>query len=134
MGAGARMAAERDRWPEHWRVADLDIEEEGVLDLLQPAEELVAVVPGMRYTTDDGESQVLIAVTDRRVVVVGRSRSASGDLQIVDVTECSTTAPRLVRQVPHFDGHLTFDLDDASIARMWALIDDVHALAKTTEE
>ena len=48
MGAGARMAAERDRWPDHWRVADLEFEEEGVLDLLQHDEELMAVVPGMR--------------------------------------------------------------------------------------
>src|SRR6476660_4474514 len=65
MGAGARMAAERDRWPDHWRVADLEFEEEGVLDLLQHDEELVAVVPGMRSTPEEGQSQVLIAVTDR---------------------------------------------------------------------
>ena len=33
MGAGARLAAERDRWPEHWRVADLDLEEDQLLEL-----------------------------------------------------------------------------------------------------
>ena len=82
MGAGARMAAERDRWPDHWRVADLEIEEEGVLDLLQDDEELVAVVPGMRSTPDEGDSQVLIAVTNRRVVVVGRTRTEAVDLVI----------------------------------------------------
>jgi hypothetical protein len=128
MGAGARMAAERDRWPAHWRVADFDIEEEGVLDLLQPAEELVALVPGTHSTPGGVDNQVLVAVTDRRVIVVGRSRRASGELRIIDVTECSTTSPRLVRQVPHVDGHLMFDLDDAAIARMWARIDDVHGL------
>jgi hypothetical protein len=131
MGAGARMAAERDRWPVHWRVADLEIEEEGVLELLQQDEELVAVVPGMRSTPTEGESQVLIAVTDRRVVVVGRSRTEAADLHVVDVTDCSTTVPRESRRLPHFDGHLTLDLDDASIARIWARIDDVHGMEPT---
>jgi len=133
MGAGARMAAERDRWPVHWRVADLEFEEEGVLDLLQPDEELVVLVPGMRSTPADGESQVLIAVTDRRVVVVGRSRTEPEDLRIVDVTGCSTTVPRESRRVPHFDGYLTLDLDDASIARIWARIDDVRGMEPTLQ-
>jgi hypothetical protein len=133
MGAGARMAAERDRWPDHWRVADLEIEEEGVLDLLQQDEELVAVVPGMRSAPEEGESQVLIAVTDRRVVVVGRSRTEAKDLRVVDVTDCSSTVPRESKRVPHFDGHLTFDLDDASIARIWAHIDDVRGMEPTLQ-
>ena len=46
MGAGARLAEERDRWPDHWRVADLEQEEEHLLDVLDPAEELLAAVPG----------------------------------------------------------------------------------------
>ena len=133
MGAGARMAAERDRWPDHWRVADLEIEEEGVLDLLQHDEELVAVVPGMRSTPAEGDSQVLIAVTNRRVVVVGRTRTEAADLRVVVVTDCSTTAPRESNRVPHFDGHLTLDLDDASIARIWARIDDVHGMEPTLQ-
>ncbi len=128
MGAGAQMAAERDRWPDHWRTADLDIEQEGLLELLAPSEELVAVVPGMQSSPIDGESQVLIAVTDRRVVVIGRSRTESSDLRVVDVTHCAETAPRFVKEVPHSNGHLTFDVDDASIARIWARIDDVHRL------
>jgi hypothetical protein len=133
MGAGARMAEERDRWPDHWRVADLEIEEEGVLDLLQQDEQLVAVVPGMRSVPEEGEIQVLIAVTDRRVVVVGRSRTEAKDLRVVDVTGCSTTVPRESKRVPHFDGHLTFDLDDASIARIWARIDDVRGMETTLQ-
>jgi hypothetical protein len=128
MGAGAQMAAERDRWPEHWRVADLEIEEDGLLDLLTPEEELIAVVPGMRRMPAEGVHQVLIAVTSQRVVVVGRSNTESTDLRVVDVTRCSSTAPRLTREVPHFDGYLMFDLDDESIARMWARIDDVISL------
>jgi hypothetical protein len=123
------MAAERDRWPEHWRVADLEVEEDGVLDLLQPAEELVAVVPGMRRTPSTGDHQVLIAVTSSRVMVVSRcGKTESNDLRVVDVTRCSATVAPRERRVPHLDGHLTVDLDDESIARMWARIDEVVRL------
>jgi hypothetical protein len=120
------MAAERGLWPEHWRVADLDSEEEALLDLLQADEDLRAVVPGIRSTPSDGHNQVLVAVTNRRVVVVGRSKLAAGGPRIVDVTDCSTTAPRNERELPHFDGQLVFDVEQESIARMWARIDDVH--------
>jgi hypothetical protein len=81
-----------------------------------------------------GEHQVLIAVTSQRVVVVGRSTAESTDLRVVDVTRCSSTAPRLTRKVPHFDGHLRFDLDDEAIARMWARIDDVLSLTRSMTE
>ena len=131
MGAGARMAAERDRWPVHWRVADLEIEEEGVLDLLQQDEELVAVVPGMRSTPADGESQVLIAVTNRRVVVVGRSRTEADRPAHRRRHGLQHAVPRESKRVPHLDGHLTFDLDDASFARIWARIDDVRGMEPT---
>jgi hypothetical protein len=134
MGAGAQMAAERDRWPEHWRVADLELEEDGLLDLLTPEEQLVAVVPGMRRMPAEGEHQVLIAVTSQRVVVVGRSSAESTGLRVVDVTRCSSTAPRLTREVPHFDGHLMIDLDDESITRMWARIDEVIGLTGSLHE
>ncbi len=134
MGAGAQMAAERERWPEHWRVADLEFEEHGLLDLLAPDEQLVAVVPGMRRMPAEGEHQVLLAVTSERVVVVGRSTAESADLRVVDVTRCSSTAPRLTRVVPHVDGHLRFDVDDESIARMWARIDDVIDLTRFLTE
>jgi hypothetical protein len=105
-------------------MADLDFEEEAVLALLQDGEELLAVVPGMRSRPADGEQQVLIAVTDRRVVVVGRNGSddALGP-RIIDVTKCSTTAPRAERRLAHDGGHLTLDLDDAAIARLWEHID-----------
>ena len=48
MGAGARMAEERDRWPDDWQMADLEPEDEHLIDLLEQAEELRAVVPGVR--------------------------------------------------------------------------------------
>jgi len=126
MGAGARLAAERDRWPEHWRFADFDQEEDVLLELLEPAEELRAVVPGMRSTPTDGEEQVLIGVTNLRVVIVGRHRhSESAPLRVVDVTRCASTAPRGQRVVPYQDGHLAFDIDEDAIARMWTQIDGV---------
>ena len=57
MGAGARLAEERDRWEDHWRMVDLEREGEHLLDLLSPAEELRTAVPGLR-TAADGESPV----------------------------------------------------------------------------
>jgi hypothetical protein len=125
MGAGARFAAERDRWPEHWRVADLDVEADGLLALLHPSEELRAVVPAMRSTPSDGVEQVLIGVTDRRVVIIARHRTGTESLRVIDVTHCAPMAPRDGRLVPHDDGHVQFDLDEDSIARMWAHVDAV---------
>ena len=133
MGAGARFAAERDRWPEHWRVADLDMEEDVLLAMLEPAEELRAVIPGMRTTPADGEEQVLIGVTDRRVVLVGRrSRTDREPLRVIDVTQCASTAPRGEKVVPHVDGHVAFDVDEASMTRMWAHIDEVDRQPPST--
>jgi hypothetical protein len=125
MGAGARLAAERDRWPEHWRFADLEREEDFLLAMLEPAEELRAVIPGTRSTPDDGDEQILIGVTDRRVVLVSRQRSDLEHPRAIDVTDCAPTAPRGQRLVPHYGGHLEFDIDEDAIARMWTTIDDV---------
>ena len=104
-------------------MADLEIEEEAVLELLRDDEELLAVVPGLRSRPDDGEQQVLVVVTERRVLVVGQARDDVLGLRIVDVTQCSTQAPRTERRLVHDGGHLTLDVDDESIARMWAHID-----------
>ena len=123
MGAGARMAAERDRWPAHWRVADLEVEQDCLLEQLQDAEELRAVVPGMRRSTSDGDVQVLVGVTDRRVVVVGRRRDGL-TVRVIDVTDCATAAARTT-VVPYWDGTWAFDLDADSAARVWATIDSV---------
>ena len=128
MGAGALFAAERDRWPEHWQVADLEREEDFLLAILEPAEELRAVIPAMRTSPADGEEQVLIGVTDRRVVLVGRrgrSEPRDAGVESIDVTDCATVAPRDQRVVPHHDGHLEFDIDVDAIARMWAHIDGI---------
>jgi hypothetical protein len=124
MGAGARFAEERDRWPDHWRVADLELEEDELLALLRPNEELRAVVPCMR-TSETGDQQVLVGITDRRVVLITRHGGAHSLLRVLDVTECAATATRGERLVAHDDGHLAFDVDDDSITRMWAQIDQV---------
>lgn len=134
MGAGARFAAERDRWPEHWRVADLDREEDFLLALLGPAEELRAVIPGMRSTPAAGEEQVLIGVTDRRVVLIGRrERSEAAPVRLTDVTVCAASAPRGGHVVPHDDGHLAFDVDAEALARVWTRIDDLARRGVTTD-
>ena len=128
MGAGALFAAERDRWPEHWQVADLDREEDHLLAILEPEEELRAVIPAMRTSIADGDEQVLIGVTDRRVVLVGRgSRSETTPMRVIDVTRCATVAPRDQQVVQHDDGHLELDIDVEAIARMWAQIDVIDA-------
>ena len=85
------------------------------------------MIPAMRTTPADGEEQVLIGVTDRRVVLVGRRRPLRGDADAGGRRHRS--APRRRRAassvVPHVDGHLEFDLDEDAIARMWAHIDDI---------
>lgn len=86
MGSGAQLAQERDGWAADWREADLDQEGEHLLGLLDRAEELRAAVPAVRvsqtgdtaHNGGDGAggaarpSVVLIGVTDRRIIVVGR--------------------------------------------------------------
>lgn len=126
MGAGARFAAERDRWPEHWRVADLEEHEDSLLALLQPSEELRAVVPGLRGVHRDCRHEVLVGVTDRRVVLVGPDPSAGAErFPVVDITQCTSTLPRGQRFLAHVDGDFDFDLDDDSVARVWATIDQL---------
>lgn len=100
MGSGARLAQERDGWAAEWRTADLDQEGEHLLGILESAEELRAAVPGVRVALVDGATQrdegdgaggtarrliaarrhrpVLIAVTDRRILVVGREDGGVG--------------------------------------------------------
>jgi hypothetical protein len=134
MGAGARFAAERDRWPEHWRVADLDREEDLLLELLEPGEELRAVIPAMRCTPALGEEQALVGVTDRRVVLIGRrERSETSPVRLIDVTDCARRAPRGEHVVPHDDGHLAFDIDEDALGRLWDRIDALERQAAAAD-
>lgn len=85
MGAGARLAEERDRWPDEWQVTDLEQEAEHLLELLDRTEELRAAVPGYRISganrvrTVRTSAPVLVGITDRRVLVVGRWPVADAD-------------------------------------------------------
>jgi hypothetical protein len=123
MGAGARLAEERDRWPDHWRVADLEQEEERLLDLLDPTEELLAAVPG-RTSETEGQDQVLIGVTDRRVLVIGRRRAAdsSWTLGVADATMCAAKVDRSAA-LPYRGGRLELDLDEDAMRRLWSTVD-----------
>ena len=124
MGAGARMAEERDRWADHWQVTDLDPEAEHLLDLLAPAEELRAAVPGRRTSMEFGGGPVLIGVTDRRVLVVGRWRAADPSWQVsVDdatrpMAELAEGGSRVLAGIP--GGTIELDLDDSALERLWS--------------
>jgi len=140
MGAGARLAEERDRWPDDWQIADLEQEGEHLLDLLELAEELRTVVPGVR----DGSlcrAPVLIGVTDRRILVVGRWPAADADadagnashddpLHEVQLPMYVTTAPMASLAVAR-DGRGTrlglpgaeFWLDPVALDRLWEHVD-----------
>jgi hypothetical protein len=126
MGAGARLADERDRWEDHWRLVDLEQEGEHLLDILFPAEELRTAVPGLLIATD-GESPVLIGITDQRVLVVGRGWEAepgggSGlrtGISVDDLTDhVKTSTPAASLQVA--GGTIELDLDDDALDRLWA--------------
>ncbi len=156
MGAGARLAEERDRWPDDWRVAGLDQEGEHLLDLLDRAEELRAAVPGFRVPIASrhqsegdiaggthasvsawgrasqvrGTAPVLVGITDRRVLVVGRWPAADAD-QRPHEDELMTCVTALVRagrdgrgsrlDLPGGDAEL--DLDQVALDRLWEHVD-----------
>jgi hypothetical protein len=129
MGAGARLAEERDRWEDHWRMVDLERESEHLLDLLFPAEELRTAVPGLR-TAADGESPVLVGITDRRVLVVGRWRVDASERQgpragvsVVDATPHVAGLARAASIEMGSGDTISFDLDDHTMDRMWAAMD-----------
>ena len=131
MGAGARLAEERDRWEDHWRMVDLERESEHLLDLLSPAEELRTAVPGLR-TAADGESPVLVGITDRRVLVVGRWRMDASERQgpragvsVVDATPHVAGLARAASIEMVSGDTISFDLDDHTMDRLWAAMDDL---------
>ena len=135
MGAGARLAEERDRWEDHWRVVDLEQEGELLLDILLPSEELRTAVPGLR-TAADGERAVLIGITDQRVLVVGRWWDAEPgggaglrtEISVDDVTHhVYLFTPTASLEVA--GGTIKLDLDDDALDRLWASMGD---LAGTT--
>jgi hypothetical protein len=128
------LAEERDRWEDHWRLVDLEREGEHLLDNLSPREELRTAVPGLR-TAADGESPVLIGITDRRVLVVGRQRADAGErlgaqpgVSVVDVTPHVAGLGR-ASSIEMADGDtIAFDLDDHTMDRLWESMDGVAGI------
>ena len=119
MGAGARLAEERDRWPEQWRVADLEQEEEHLLDLLEPAEELRAAVPAV--PPEERRPPVLIGVTDRRLLLITRT----GDgIDVIDATDCAPYVGR-TGPIPFRDQEIRLEVAEEHLSRLWALVDEI---------
>jgi hypothetical protein len=124
------LAEERDRWEDHWRLVDLEQEGEHLLDLLSPAEELRTAVPGLRIAADV-ERPVLIGITDRRVLVVGRTSAAgpgggSGLRATFHVDDVTARSPGFARGavMPAADGGtITLDLDEQALDRLWSAMD-----------
>jgi hypothetical protein len=134
MGAGARLAEERDQWEDHWRMVDLELEGEHLLDLLSPAEELRAAVPGLR-SAPSGERPVLIGITDRRALVIGCSReqeAASGHgfrpgFGVDDVTTRVAGFARGAPMVVAGGDTIALDLDEHALDRLWESMDGLAA-------
>ena len=94
-----------------------------------PAEELRTAVPGLR-TAADGESPVLVGITDRRVLVVGRWRADASDrhgprtgVSVVDATPHVAGLARAASIEMETGDTISFDLDDHTMDRLWAAMD-----------
>jgi hypothetical protein len=115
-------------------LVDLEREGEHLLDILSPCEELRTAVPGLR-TAADGESPVLIGITDRRVLVVGRQRTDAGErlgvqlgIGVVDVTPHVAGLGRTA-SIEMADGDtIAFDLDDHTMDRLWESVDGLAGI------
>ncbi len=129
MGAGARLAEERDKWSDDWQITDLEPEGEHLIALLEIAEELRAVVPGVREGSS-GRAPVLIGVTDRRILVVGRWPVAEVDQPLRDDPrrEVPTITTAIITSLEEArDGRGThlglpgaeFRLDPVALHRLW---------------
>jgi hypothetical protein len=113
-------------------LVDLEQEGEHLLDLLSPAEELRTAVPGVRIAADV-EQPVLIGITDRRVLVVGRTSAAGpgggsglrATFHVDDVTEQSPGFARGAVMPAADGGTIALDLDEDALDRLWSAMDGV---------
>lgn len=132
MGAGARLAEERGRWSDQWRIVDLDLASERLLDSLDPGEELWTAVPGFRNQAPHHEDAVLIGVTDRRVLVVGAD-GASPTADRVGVADATRAMTRIVEdgtftvRLGMPGGDVEIDLDPVDLVRLRELVDELGA-------
>ena len=139
MGAGARLAEERDKWSDDWQIADLDQEGEHLVGLLERAEELRVVVPAVREGSSCG-APVLIGVTDRRILVVGRRPAADADQGSHDDPMYVTTALTASLEEAR-DGRGTrlglpgaeFGLDPVALDRLWEHVDGQQGASGAAE-
>lgn len=121
MAAGAKLAAERGFWPDEWRVADLEPEEERLLDVLESGEELCAAVPAM-LSGHDVDVPMLIGVTERRLLLLTRT---TGDTVVVtDVTRCVHHVDRSA-PIPFHGQQIRLDASAEHLARVWSLVDEI---------
>ena len=123
MAAGARLAAERGYWPEAWRVADLEPEEECLLDALESGEELCAAVPAL-LSREHGDVDVpmLIGVTERRLLLL--TRMADDTVVVTDATGCARHVDR-TGPIPFHDQQIRLDGSAEHLARLWSLVDQI---------
>ncbi len=133
MGAGARLAEERGRWADHWRVVDLEYAGDRLLESLEPEEELRTAVPGFREREPHGADPVLIGVTDRRVLVVGPGgpSAAHDPVGVADVTGAMRrmfdrrTFTVVLNDLP--GGEVEIDMEPADLVRLREMVDELGA-------
>jgi hypothetical protein len=120
MAAGARLATERGFWPEAWRVADLEPEEECLLDALEADEELCAAVPALLSGGIDVPA--LVGVTERRLLLLTRTNDDT--VVVTDATRCVRYIDRH-SPIPFRDQHLRLDGNAEHLARVWSCVDEL---------
>ena len=120
MAAGARLAAERGFWPDEWRVGDLELEEERLLDELQSGEELWAAIPAV--LSGDVDVPALVGVTERRLLLL--TRSADGVVVVTDATHCAKHIDR-ASPIPFHDQEIRLDGNAEHVARVWSAVDEI---------
>jgi hypothetical protein len=121
MAAGARLATERGFWPDAWRVADLEPEEERLLDVLEAGEELCAAVPAL--LSGGVDVPALVGVTERRLLLLTRTRDDA--VVVTDATRCARHIDR-TSPIPFQDKELRLDGNAEHLARVWSLVDELR--------
>lgn len=114
MGAGARLAEERGRWPVHWQLADLERQSEQLIAALDPEEQLQLAVPALALELDPGMA-IVVGVTDRRLL-------AAGTRLLVDepAPPSEVWASSAGMRATLAERGITLDLDEAAATPVWA--------------
>jgi hypothetical protein len=115
-------------------MVDLEQEGEHLLELLSPAEELRAAVPGLRCVPG-GERPVLIGITDRRALVIacsegkeaGRGHGFRLGFGVDDVTTRVAGFARGARMEVAGGDTIELDLGENALSRLRASVDGLAA-------